>query len=34
MGSQDANRFTSLMATDFLVHIGETSTTALAWLLA
>ncbi|RZT05876.1 hypothetical protein SAMN05216319_4827 [Duganella sp. CF402] len=34
MGSQDANRFTSLMATDFLVHIGETSSTALAWLLA
>jgi len=34
MGSQDANRFTSLMATDFLVHMGETSSTALAWLLA
>jgi uncharacterized protein YigA (DUF484 family) len=34
MGSQDANRFTSLMATDFLVHIGETTSTALAWLLA
>jgi uncharacterized protein YigA (DUF484 family) len=34
MGSQDANRFTALMATDFLVHIGETSSTALAWLLA
>ncbi|MYM28986.1 DUF484 family protein [Duganella sp. CY15W] len=34
MGSQDANRFTALMATDFLVHIGETTSTALAWLLA
>ncbi|KQN67459.1 MULTISPECIES: DUF484 family protein [Duganella] len=34
MGSADANRFTSLMATDFLVHMGETSSTALAWLLA
>ncbi|TFW13564.1 DUF484 family protein [Duganella callida] len=34
MGSPDANRFTSLMATDFLVHMGETSSTALAWLLA
>jgi uncharacterized protein YigA (DUF484 family) len=34
LGSQDANRFTSLMATDFLVHIGETTSTALAWLLA
>ena len=30
----DPARFTSLMATDFLVHIGETSSTALAWLLA
>lgn len=34
LGSADPARFTSLMATDFLVHIGETSSTALAWLLA
>ncbi|WP_348700221.1 DUF484 family protein [Duganella fentianensis] len=34
LGSEDPARFTSLMATDFLVHIGETSSTALAWLLA
>ena len=34
LGSSDPARFTSLMATDFLVHIGETSSTALAWLLA
>lgn len=34
LGSADPARFTSLMATDFLVQIGETSSTALAWLLA
>jgi len=34
MGSPDAERFTSLMATDFLVHIGETASVALAPLLA
>ena len=34
MGSADPARFTSLMATDFLVHIGETTSTALGWLLA
>ncbi|MGV7208173.1 DUF484 family protein [Oxalobacteraceae bacterium A2-2] len=34
MGSADPARFTSLMATDFLVHMGETASTALAWLLA
>jgi len=34
LGSADPARFTSLMATDFLVHIGETTSTALAWLLA
>ncbi len=34
MGSADPARFTSMMGTDFLVHIGETSSTALAWLLA
>jgi uncharacterized protein len=34
MGSPDAERFTSLMATDFLVHIGETASVALAQLLA
>jgi uncharacterized protein YigA (DUF484 family) len=34
LGSADPARFTALMATDFLVHIGETSSTALAWLLA
>jgi uncharacterized protein YigA (DUF484 family) len=33
MGSADPARFTSMMGTDFLVHIGETSSTALAWLL-
>lgn len=32
MGSPDAERFTSLMATDFLVHIGETASVALAAL--
>lgn len=34
MGSPDAERFTSLMATDFLVHIGETASVALTPLLA
>lgn len=34
MGSPDAERFTSLMATDFLVHISETASVALAPLLA
>ncbi|NRR30838.1 DUF484 family protein [Oxalobacteraceae bacterium] len=34
LGSADPARFTSLMATDFLVHIGETASTALAPLLA
>ncbi len=34
MGSADPARFTSMMGTDFLVHIGETSSTALGWLLA
>jgi uncharacterized protein YigA (DUF484 family) len=34
LGSPDSERFTSLMATDFLVHIGETASTALAPLLA
>jgi uncharacterized protein YigA (DUF484 family) len=34
MGSPDPARFTSLMATDFLVHIGETASVALAPLLA
>lgn len=34
MGSPDAERFTSLMATDFLVHIGETASVALAPLLS
>lgn len=34
LGSPDAERFTSLMATDFLVHIGTTASTALAPLLA
>lgn len=33
MGSPDPERFTSLMATDFLVHIGETASVALAPLL-
>ena len=32
MGSPDPERFTSLMATDFLVHIGETASVALAQL--
>jgi uncharacterized protein YigA (DUF484 family) len=34
LGSPDSERFTSLMATDFLVHIGETASVALAPLLA
>lgn len=34
MGSPDPERFTSLMATDFLVHIGETASVALAPVLA
>jgi hypothetical protein len=34
MGSADPERFTSLMATDFLVHIGETASVALSPLLA
>jgi len=34
MGSPDPERFTSLMATDFLVHIGETASVALAQLQA
>lgn len=34
MGSPDPARFTSMMGTDFLVHMGETASTALAWLLA
>ncbi|MFA9216383.1 MAG: DUF484 family protein [Sphingomonadaceae bacterium] len=33
LGSTDPARFTSMMGTDFLVHIGETTSTALAWLL-
>ena len=32
MGSPDPERFTSNMATDFLVHIGETASAALAAL--
>lgn len=34
LGSPDSERFTALMATDFLVHIGETASTALAPLIA
>ncbi|MES2076687.1 MAG: DUF484 family protein [Pseudomonadota bacterium] len=34
LGSADPARFTALMSTDFLVHIGQTSSTALAPLLA
>lgn len=34
LGSPDPARFTSMMYTDFLVHIGETATTALTWLQA
>lgn len=34
MGSHDSERFTSHMATDFLIHIGETASAALAALRA
>ena len=34
LGSPDADRFTASMATDFLVHIGETASVALAPLCA
>lgn len=34
MGSPDAERFTAHMATDFLIHIGETASAALAALRA
>jgi uncharacterized protein len=34
LGSPDANRFSSQMGTDFLVHIAETASAALAPLLA
>ena len=34
LGSPDAERFTSSMATDFLVHIGATASSALARLSA
>jgi len=34
LGSPDPERFSASMATDFLVHIGETAGTALAPLLA
>jgi uncharacterized protein YigA (DUF484 family) len=34
LGSTDAERFTSSMATDFLVHVGATASTALAALQA
>jgi len=34
LGSPDPERFNSAMATDFLVHIGETASTALAPLRA
>lgn len=33
LGSPDPERFSAAMATDFLVHIGETASTALAPLL-
>ncbi len=33
LGSPDPERFSATMATDFLVHIGETASTALAPLL-
>jgi uncharacterized protein YigA (DUF484 family) len=33
LGSPDPDRFSATMATDFLVHIGETASTALAPLL-
>ncbi|UUZ51274.1 DUF484 family protein [Massilia sp. B-10] len=34
MGSSDPERFTAHMATDFLIHIGETASAALAALRA
>lgn len=34
LGSPDPERFTTAMATDFLVHIGETAATALSLLRA
>ncbi len=34
LGSSDPARFTSMMGTDFLAHIGETAATALVPLLA
>jgi uncharacterized protein YigA (DUF484 family) len=34
LGSPDPDRFTSQMGTDFLVHIAETASAALAPLLA
>jgi hypothetical protein len=34
MGSPDPERFTAHMATDFLIHIGETASAALAALRA
>jgi uncharacterized protein YigA (DUF484 family) len=34
LGAPDPNRFSATMATDFLVHIGETASTALAPLKA
>ncbi|RYE80067.1 MAG: DUF484 domain-containing protein, partial [Oxalobacteraceae bacterium] len=34
LGSPDPARFTTAMATDFLVHIAATATTALAPLRA
>ncbi|MEJ7805942.1 MAG: DUF484 family protein [Telluria sp.] len=34
MGSSDPERFTAHMATDFLIHIGETASAALATLRA
>jgi uncharacterized protein YigA (DUF484 family) len=34
LGSPDANRFTSDMATDFLVKIGDTASAAMTCLLA
>ena len=34
LGSPDPERFSAAMATDFLVHIGETASTALSAALA
>ena len=34
LGSPDARRFTAVMATDLLIHIGETASAALAALRA